>query len=449
MLVIIHGWSDEASSFNPLARKLTAPGPDRLYSSEIRHLRLADYISLDDEIGYGDLVEAMQRAWVKEELPTAPRSVDVVIHSTGGLVVRHWLTNYFKPETSPIKRLLMLAPANFGSPLAHTGRSMIGRAVKGWKGTRLFETGTQILKGLELASPYSWHLAEKDIFAEQQFYGPGRILCTVLVGNTGYNGISALANKAGTDGTVRVSTANLNATKLDLDFTLAQESVTIAGRRDHGSTAFGIADQEDHSSIAAKHGGPNRKSTWNLIREALQVEDNDFSNWQDKLIKHNQEVSQKAERRRGTHHDSYQNIVIRVIDNQGSSVQDYVIEFFVNDDSGRRNRHRTRLLQENVVANVHAWCDDASYRSFLVNCTELYKILDKPSDRLNISITASPDINNRPVGYKTYNDDDISSLSLDHQDLEALFLPHRTVLITIKIKRYQNQKVFQFRGISV
>ncbi len=39
MLVIIHGWSDEASSFNPLAPKLTTPGPDRLYSSEIRHLR--------------------------------------------------------------------------------------------------------------------------------------------------------------------------------------------------------------------------------------------------------------------------------------------------------------------------------------------------------------------------------------------------------------------------
>ncbi|MBO6812134.1 MULTISPECIES: esterase/lipase family protein [Marinobacter] len=448
MLVIIHGWSDEASSFNPLARKLTAPGPDRLYSSGVRQLRLADYISLDDEIGYNDLVEAMQRAWLKEGLPTAPRSVDVVIHSTGGLLVRHWLTNYFKPETSPIKRLLMLAPANFGSPLAHTGRSMIGRAIKGWKGTRLFETGTQILKGLEIASPYSWSLAGKDIFADQQYYGPGYILCTVLVGNTGYNGISALANKPGTDGTVRVSTANLNATKIDLDFTMAQESVAITGRQDHGSTAFGIADQEDHSSIAAKDGGPHRKSTWNLIREALQVEDSDFSKWQDTLTKHNQEVTQKAERRRGSHHDSYQNTVIRVIDNQGSSVQDYVIEFFVNDDSGRRNRHRTRLIQESVVANVHAWCDDPSYRSFLVNCTELPKILDQESDDLNISITASPDIMSRPVGYRTYTDEDIATLRLDQNAIRDLFKAHRTILITIKIKRYQSDKVYQFKTIK-
>ena len=448
MLIIIHGWSDEASSFNQLARKLTAPGPARLYSSEIRHLRLADYMSLDDEIGYDDLVEAMQRAWVKEELPTAPRSVDVIIHSTGGLVVRHWLTNYFKPETSPIKRLLMLAPANFGSPLAHTGRSMIGRAVKGWNGTRLFETGTKILKGLEIASPYSWSLAEKDIFTKEQYYGPERILCTVLVGNTGYNGISALANKPGTDGTVRVSTANLNATKLELDFTRPHEPVAITGRLDQGSIAFGVADQEDHSSIAAKDNGPHKKSTWNLIREALTVEDSDFPKWQDTLTKHNQEVTQKAERRRGSHHDSYQNTVIRVIDDQGSSVQDYVIEFFVNDDNGRRNRHRTRLLQENIVANVHAWCDDASYRSFLVNCTELSKALDRPTDKLSISITASPDIKNRPVGYKTYTDEDISTLSLDQSAINGLFQPHRTLLVTIRIKRYQTDKVFRFKKMS-
>ena len=91
----------------------------------------------------------------------------------------------------------MLAPANFGSPLAHTGRSVIGRAVKGWKGTRLFETGAQILKGLELASSYSWELAEQDLFSAHAPLGDGSLLCTVLVGNSGYSGIAAVANKPG------------------------------------------------------------------------------------------------------------------------------------------------------------------------------------------------------------------------------------------------------------
>ncbi|WVM93258.1 hypothetical protein ULG90_04305 [Halopseudomonas pachastrellae] len=82
-------------------------------------------------------------------------------------------------------------------------------AVKGWKGTRLFETGAQILKGLELASSYSWELAEQDLFNADAPLGDGSLLCTVLVGNSGYSGIAAVANKPGTDGTVRVSTANL------------------------------------------------------------------------------------------------------------------------------------------------------------------------------------------------------------------------------------------------
>ncbi|MFA7053932.1 MAG: hypothetical protein WC328_13045 [Kiritimatiellia bacterium] len=181
-----------------------------LIGTQIEEIHLGDYISLNDHVTFNDLTEAMEKAWTERKLPREPRSVDAVVHSTGGLVIRDWLVKYCKPETAPIKRLLMLAPANFGSPLAHTGRSVIGRAVKGWGGSKLFETGTQILKGLELASPYSWNLAERDLFGEEKaFYGPGRILCTVLVGNTGYSGISATANKPGSDGTVRVSTAGV------------------------------------------------------------------------------------------------------------------------------------------------------------------------------------------------------------------------------------------------
>lgn len=443
MLVIIHGWSDNYSSFKPLANKLAAPEPEGI-SADIRHVRLGDYVSLDDQIGYDDLAEALQRAWIDEGIPTTPHSVDMVIHSTGGLVVRHWLTKYCTPDTTPIKRLLMLAPANFGSPLAHTGRSMMGRAIKGWKGTQLFETGTYILKGLEIASPYSSELAEKDLFSDQQFYGPGRILCTVLVGNTGYRGISALANRAGTDGTVRVSTANLNAISVELDFTKPDE-VYYSQHRTSIATAFGIADREDHSSITAKNSGPRRSTTWDLIRKSLLITDDGFTEWQRQLEVHNESVTLRAEKRRSSHFNSFQNTVVRVVDNHETPVTDYVIEFFANDDKGQRNRIRTQRLQEEAINNVHTWSGDASYRSFLINCTELYQILDKSEDRLNISLTASPELGNRLAGYKTYTDEDISTLSLDQKQLRTLFRPHRTALITIKLKRYQQDKVFRFR----
>ena len=80
-------------------------------------------------------------------------------------------------------------------------------------------TGTQILKGLELASPYTWRLAERDRFGEGgEMYQPGNVLCTVLVGNIGYRGISAIANEDGSDGTVRISTANMECVRIHAEF---------------------------------------------------------------------------------------------------------------------------------------------------------------------------------------------------------------------------------------
>lgn len=446
MLIIIHGWSDHAASFKPLARKLAKPVPEGI-GADVRHIDLGDYLTLDDQVGFDDLVEAMQRAWQDKALPTTPRAVDVVVHSTAGLIIRHWLCHYYRPTTAPIKRLLMLAPANFGSPLAHTGRSLIGRAVKGWKGTRLFETGSKILRGLELASPYAWQLAERDLLSPDPYYAPGRILCTVLTGNSGYRGISALANKPGSDGTVRVASANLNIVSLELDFSRGASAVLQSYVQHSSACAFGIADREDHSSIAAKNRGPRRAANWQLICQALTLKDDDFSAWQQQLALHNEQVSQAAERRRGQHHDRYQNTLIRVIDNHGNAVCDYVIELYFNNDQGSRNRRVTQLLQERVISSVHAWSDDKSYRSFLINCSELNKILERADDRLNISITAAPELADGMVGYKTYSDEDIGALSLGRQQVAELFDGHRTVLITIRLQRYQRDGVFRFKTL--
>src|SRR5690606_24282448 len=130
-----------------------------------------------------------------------------------------WLVrNRKSPDRHPIRRLLMLAPANFGSHLAHKGRSFIGRVVKGFRSDRPFHTGATLLQGLDLASPFAWELAQLDCFSDQQWYGPDGILATVLVGSRGYTGISAAANEAGSDGTVLVSSANLEPVCVTMDF---------------------------------------------------------------------------------------------------------------------------------------------------------------------------------------------------------------------------------------
>jgi len=128
-IVFIHGWSDSSESFEPLAKRLA-----RETAAPVHNLWLGDYVSLDDDVTLADISMGLQRAWLSSGLSTEANKVDVVVHSTGGLVVRDWmLSNYTSQDRRPpIQNLVMLAPANFGSPLAHTGRALIGRAIKGF-----------------------------------------------------------------------------------------------------------------------------------------------------------------------------------------------------------------------------------------------------------------------------------------------------------------------------
>ncbi|MEH6799458.1 MAG: alpha/beta hydrolase [Halopseudomonas sabulinigri] len=447
MLVIIHGWSDSFSSFRSLAKRLASPLPDGI-GADVQQIYLGDYISLDDQVTFADLVEAMDRAWTDAALPRAPRSVDAIVHSTGGLVIRDWMSR-FALDSVPIHRLLMLAPANFGSPLAHTGRSVIGRAVKGWKGTRLFETGTQILKGLELASSYTWLLAERDLFVDNSVFAPGRVLCTVLVGNTGYSGISAVANKPGTDGTVRVSTANLKAARMLIDFSHEPGKAPLIDYQevDDSGLAFTVVDGEDHGSITAKGRGTNESITWSLICGALMLPDSGFIAWQKRLASHCLQVSEVAKKRSGEHFKGYQNTVVRVVDNHGAAVTDYIIEFYINDDKTSRERRLTQVIQEEVIEGVHVFSGEKNYRSLLINCDRLYELLPREEDRLRMSITAYPEVSSGKVGYRTYTDDDIGALSLSLKQVRDMFRPHRTLLITLCLKRYQQEDVFRFKAV--
>lgn len=444
MLVILHGWSDTYKSFRPLVRRLREHG----LQQPVEEVHLGDYVSLDDEVTFDDLVEAMQRAWRERRLPTEPRSVDAIVHSTGGLVIRDWFSRHYAPDTVPLKRLLMLAPANFGSPLAHTGRSLIGRATKGWRGTQLFETGRHILKGLELASDYSVALAQRDWLGPRTWYGPGRILCTVLTGNTGYSGIAAVANRPGTDGTVRVSSANLAAASLDVDFHADPLRPQYRWRSEPADRiAFGVMDGEDHSSICAKGNGPRNAATLPAILEALSVDDDGFGAWRERLDGSNAEVMERRNRGRRSHFHGYQNTVFIVRDQYGREVQDYLIEFYANQDSGQRARRLTRDFQEVVVSNVHVFKDNPAHRSFLINCRELHRLLDRPDDRLYVSITAYPERNSREVGYRTYGDEDIGALVLDPAQVRSLFQQNRTLLATLTLRREQGNSVFRFHDV--
>src|SRR6185295_18952409 len=153
---------------------------------------------------------------------------DMIVHSTGGLVARQWLSVYYPSgRNCPVRRMIMLAPANFGSKLAAVGQSMLGRVVKGWN--NWFHTGKQMLRSLELASPYQWNLVQRDLLSPIEAeatvspYGDSKVWPFVIVGTHPYaSKLRAILNESGADGTVRASAANLNVRGTTIDFAASE-----------------------------------------------------------------------------------------------------------------------------------------------------------------------------------------------------------------------------------
>lgn len=444
--VIVHGWSDKSSSFKKLAQFIR----DNL-NVTITSINLGDWLSMNDDVTYQDLAEAMNRAWMAHDLPIKERTANLIVHSTGALIVREWMTTYFDVESVPIKRFLMLAPANFGSPLAHKGRSFIGRAVKGW-GNDGFETGKAILKGLELASPYTWNLAHQDLFTDTAWYGAGKILATVLVGNQGYGGMRAIANEEGSDGTVRISTANLNSMKIRIELDEHQTPKKPILMQSNGQIGFGILDEINHTTITLSVvKNPNPENVLEkLILRSLQVTDNDFSimgltfSWQDEI---NNLVG-------GTAKTSalMQNAVVRVGDNLRNKIDDYFVEFYRKESSDQAFEYE---LYTKFLDTVHTYCDDGSYRSLYLNIGELKRINQTDSMAINqlfVSISAQPVYleatkKRQPVGYAPVDTGATGGLKLNRTQIEQFFQPHTTVLIDVVLTRALSADVFKLTSL--
>ncbi|GEK46394.1 esterase/lipase family protein [Bisbaumannia pacifica] len=458
-LILLHGWNDTGEAFERLAGHLRRHLDER----GIRHIALGDYLSRHDALRFDDLQAALERAWTRHDLPRTPASVDAIVHSTGGLVIRDWLARHFAPDAYPIKHLVMLAPANFGSPLAHRGRSLVGRAVNGFFHAHpdqpRFEAGAELLRGLELASPYSWALALRDRFADEPGpFAPGRTLCSVLVGNRGYGGIRAVANEAGGDGTVRISTANLDCARGRIHFEEGHHEgrpVTVprlAGWQDSsGRCAFRIVDGLDHTTIKldtpeSRLSAAQRRAL-GLILEALAVEDDGFAAHCDAWEAATLALTRVPGGRRGK--PGYQNTLVRVVDQFGAPVPDYLIEFYDPRDDRRDGGALARVMHEEIILKVHPYANDSSYRSFYIDTARLRHEVAKAGTALGLSITAAPMLGREaadpPVGFRTYADEDIDDLRLDAAQLAAFFRPHRTLLVDIVLHRSQHERVVTLR----
>jgi len=213
-LLLIHGYSAESpTSDHTSITAIYGNLPRDLHESlSIVEIDLSRYISLNDSVTVRDIAFALQRVLTELHPDLLQSGFNVVIHSTGALVIRMWL-ELFSAKPSPIENLIYLAGANFGSGWASIGQGQIAR----W-GRFVFERGAQrgvkVLQALELGSSDTIDNHLYFIQAGTRMLENYKVREYVIVGTQAdpawFTFPVRFAHEDGGDGTVRASAANLN-----------------------------------------------------------------------------------------------------------------------------------------------------------------------------------------------------------------------------------------------
>lgn len=418
-VVILHGWSDTSESFVDLREFLGENG------FQVTEVWMGDYISKDDDVRIPDAAKRMR--FVLQEMLDDGRLAapfDLVVHSTGGLVAREWAARYypsgFSPDGKtkcPVKRILMLSPANFGSRLAAAGKSFVGRIGKGWD--NWFETGTEMLRGLELASPYQWDLARRDLLdawgSGPGPYGGDKIWPFVITGGRGYTQLlMRVANEDGADGTVRACAANMNCVGLTIDFSAGRETPEVTPwQMRNGDTVFpfAILPDRNHSTIHHPTEDTNAPDTEpllaKLILQALNCTTLDdyrkiAEEWgamtedlASLALPENEQRLQRMFTRdqppASAFHQYFQ-VIVSVVDDQEQPVDDYFLEFFAPKD---KEDDEAVYFQQHVLEHIHVNTMRKHFRCLYIDRTDLmvgyYPLVQAGEEKVvAMSISAAP-----------------------------------------------------------
>jgi hypothetical protein len=352
-LVLLHGYSADDRAFSAWCAALRAAG----WRDE--QLCVVSYESLTNEVSVRDIAEAFDKLLRQRAGLDADAPFDVMVHSTGMLVLRAWLTRPGSraARRARLKHVVALAPATFGSPLAHKGRSFLGALVKGRKqlGPDFLEAGDQVLDALELGSRFTWELAHHDLFGTETFYDGTRETPYVFVfcGTKGFGGVSgAFANTPGTDGTVRWAGCALNSRKLVLDLTdeCAPAARVQACDWTQDDVPLHPVAGVDHGAILSK------PPAWLVERvvAALGV------STKAAYVRWSTETDQAVRVAREAL-TPWQQFVVRAVDERGDPIPDWNLQLALRDGT-----QLTPFSQD-----VHVYGADASLRTFHVRLDAL------------------------------------------------------------------------------
>lgn len=484
-VLILHGWSDTAASFKPIKEWLVASGRNA------QEVFFGNYASMADDVSFDDLADGLQTRLAALESQGAlrldPFSLDVIVHSTGGPVIRHWLHHYLYNvhggdlARCPIARLIMLAPANFGSRLAAQGKSTLAKLFKGGVGNG-FQTGRRILEGLELGSPVLWTMADNDLFRSPSCYpiGDRGPWVFVLSGTATYGDLKGLvargANEDGSDGTVRAAAASLNSVRFSVDYTnhtKPDDQRVSCARPLSQPVAFRLVEGVNHSEIVPDS-ATAASATFPLLRKCLGVQTAaEYVTVCDEFERDNNDFYDRQAGIGPVGADgrvhAYQQFVVRVKDDMGNAVQDYRFDFHVVDGRATRSswdarntadptlamlrqyQPFTEELQQHVIADVKPHSVDPCFRTFFVNLDRLDALRAKlPAGAfIGLSLDAAG-----PTEDLTYATDGLRYLRVviplkDQKGKDVAFFARNTsTLVDVKVERVPSPGVFDVTTVA-
>jgi len=447
LVVFVHGWSvTNTGTYGGLPDALLR-NASRRAGLQFAHLYLARYVSFADEVTVDDIARGMHHAVAAEVLPRLPKGerFACIAHSTGGPVVRKWIDLYHrgKLDRCPLGHLIMLAPANHGSALAQLGRGRIAR-MKFFADS--VEPGTGVLDWLELGSDQSWALNREWLAYECVASGLYPFVLTgQKIDRALYDNLNAYTGEAGSDGVVRVASANMNyglirLEQVDRRFRLIKDdrsettALGVLPGCAHSGTASGIL-----GSVRPDDDGSHPTVKW--VLRCLEVESaaayNRLVKDLEKLTARTQE-DEREERvkapflfRRTFVTHRYCMLVIEITDDRGNYLTDYVVLFTAGPT------YDPNHLPPGFFADRQRNLMNPGKLTYFIDYDVMDQWLGRPEldGRFGVRIAARPS-----AGFAYYT---LAEHRGTFAALKRYFAPNQTLMVEVQLQRHVVEGVFR------
>jgi len=448
-VVFVHGWSvTNTNTYGGLPAALARNAAAAGLAIEVSHLFLAKYVSFADEVKVDDIARGMQHAVAEEILPVLKPNEHFacITHSTGGPVVREWITLYHgdKLADCPLSHLVMLAPANHGSALAQLGKGRLSR-LKAFVADGV-EPGAGVLDWLELGSDQGWdlNLAWLDYDCVKTGLFPF-VLVGQKIDRSFYDNLNAYTGEAGSDGVVRAAAANLNYGRLRLvqdgsELELLEE---IRAK----PTAFGVLPGRSHSGEtigilrSVKPGDDGSHPTLHWVLRCLQVADAPGYKALATELATLTDGTQTAEREekvttgfifaRTFITSRYCMLVVRLADDRGNDLLDYEVIFTAGPD------YDANHLPEGFFVDRQRNLLNRGKLTYFIDYDVMTEWFQRPEvgDKFGVKVVARP-----ATGYAYYT---VAEHRGTFSGLRRFIAPNQTQMLDIELKRHVREGVFQ------